>query len=74
MSTTKRNSKDCIRCFFNFSNYALSDPQLFTKRLKQTLVFMRNCKIREKLISIFQQSFASINNIFTFRGGLGTRL
>ena len=48
--------------------------QSFTQYLRQTLVFMWNCKIRESLISIFHQSFAGNNKIFILGGGLDARL
>ena len=47
--------------------------QSFTEYLRLTLVFMYS-SLREKLISVFQEFFASITKIFILAGGLGTRL
>ena len=48
--------------------------QSLTKYLRLTLVFMWNSALRESLLSVFQEFFASINKIFILVGGLGARL
>ena len=58
-----------------FCHYVL-DLQSLKKYIRQTILFMSNSPIRENfnLISIFQQFSASIKNILSLKGRLGTRL
>ena len=52
-----------------FCRYVL-DLQLWKKYIRKTILFMSNGAIRENfnLISVFQQFFASIQNILRLKG------
>ena len=54
-------------------NFCLLLLQPFTKYLRLTLVSMWNSALQESLISVFQEFFASIDNIIS-AGRMGTRL
>ena len=48
--------------------------QSLAKYLTLTVVFMQNSALRENLISVFQDFFASINKTFILVGRMSTRL
>ena len=48
--------------------------QSWPKYMRQTLVLVSNSALREGLISIFKQLFASIDKIFILGGRLGSML
>ena len=48
--------------------------QLFTKYLRQTLVFMLNITLRKGFSYIFQEFLASTDRILILGGAMGSRL
>ena len=75
LEVAEKTMRQTLNGFFSDKDLAASSYlQPRTKYLRKTLVFMWNSVLRENLISIFNESVASIDNIFFLGGTLGTRL
>ena len=62
-----------LRKIYHTVETQIRSLQPITRYLRLNLLFMRNSALRISLISVFQESFASINKVFILLKRLGTR-